>query len=166
MRSEDTIEAILEDCTINPIYYLAKRGIKAREMELTLTFATHLVGRAINVAQGLHWHNTGGFMPGDVVVSTYAPTRACEVIGFAKDHEGHDCLVTYLEGTLMVVMIAVEDAMRYVVPSMEKIRKEMELSLLEAHDDAEAECIAGNLIDMMHHSFDGRRYPVRPGGAL
>lgn len=168
--SSDTIERILNDCTISPEAYChlygCGRGIYDELADYFPDMCIHLVGRTEAVMR----HNmpatcdSGGWHVGDKAMRRNG--RTGEVIGFAVGKDGERCLVLSMhDGRWRTYLCPIDEAMHMPVPSRAYVSKLIERAIEDAADHKgdgyrDAEAIADHIMDVARASFEGRPFPA------
>lgn len=172
--SRDSIENILNDCTMSPKAYCMMhdcgQGIYDELADYVPDMCIHLVGRTEAVMRHEMLsifdadHNTE-FHIGDRVMRKNG--RTGEVIGYAMGKDEKPCLVLSMhDGHWKTYLCPVDEAMHLKVPSLAELRREIEKAIRDAADGtsytyAQAEQKADWLVDLAHAHFTHSEFPFQ-----
>ncbi|MBE6468928.1 MAG: hypothetical protein E7001_02970 [Coriobacteriaceae bacterium] len=179
--TDDSMESILSDCTINPEDYCRKwclgRGAHGEPGDYVPDMCTHLVGRTEAVMRRDPAHLAGvvsGFRISDKVVSGFRigdkvvreNGRIGTVIGFAVGKDGRSCLVLSMHGGhWRTYLCPIDEARKLEVPTPAQVRSLIMGAIESAAggDDRDAEAAereADRIIDVARACFRGEPIPI------
>lgn len=168
--NNDSIEAILNDCTISPKVYCYQydcgQGIYDELADYVPDMCIHLVGRTEAVMRHnmLAMVDNDEFHVGDRIMR--ANGRTGEVIGFAIGKDGEHCLVLSMhDGHWKTYLCPIKEARHLKVPSPAEVRLRIMQAIQDAADGSrytpeQAEANADYILDMAHACFTNKEFPV------
>lgn len=172
--SRDSIENILNDCTMSPKAYCVMhdcgQGIYDELADYVPDMCIHLVGRTEAVMRHEMLsifdadHNTE-FHIGDRVMRRNG--RTGEVIGYAMGKDEKPCLVLSMhDGHWKTYLCPVDEAMHLKVPNVAELKAEIEKAIQKAANGTSytpemAEAKADYLTDLAHACFTHSEFPIQ-----
>lgn len=169
----DSMESILNDCTINPkvhcFQYDCGQGIYDELADYVPDMCLHLVGRT-EAFMRQHMFNlvmqdgVDEYRIGDSAIT--ADGRIGECMGFVKNDENRICLVLAMHDEPSSITICpIDDARKLKVPTPAQVRKLIMGAIQSAasgsaYDEETAERRADYILDVAHACFCGEPFPI------